>query len=528
MLRLETFGAPALIDESGRPVVPQRRRLALLALLAVAGERGMSRDKVIACLWPESSTENARHALDQLLYFLRRQLPVSPVAGVDPLRLDGAVVRADVAEFSASLAAGDASTAVALYRGPFLDGFFVAGASEFERWAERERSRLAAEHARALRELAGQAEELGQRTAEIDYWRRLTESDPLSGRAAADLVRALAAVGDWAGASRAAREHAARVREELPGAPGIDLEGLVERLREERLAAGRPQPVAESGERYRIERELGRGSVATVYLARDRRFDRLVALKLLRPAVATATDARRFRREIAVLARLYHPHILQLYDSGVRDPGAGPAGLYYVMPYVRGESLRHRLQREVQLPVADAVALARDVAEALAYAHGQGVVHRDIRPENILLEAGHALVADFGIAGVLESAGGDKLSLSGVVLGMPGYMSPEQATGTRGVDGRSDLYSLGAVLYEMLAGEPPFTGATRQAVAARQATGQIPRLRTIRPDVPESLERVILTALAPRAEDRFSGAEAFAAALGGLGSVRVHSTETPH
>jgi serine/threonine-protein kinase len=515
MLRLETFGAPALTDESGRPVVPQRRRLALLALLAVAGERGMSRDKVIACLWPESPAENGRHALDQLLYFLRRQLPVSPVAGVDPLRLDGAVVGADVAEFSACLAAGDAAAAVALYRGPFLDGFFVAGASEFERWAERERSRLAAEYSRALRDLAGQAEVLGRRTAEIDYWRRLTESGPLSGRAAADLVRALATAGDWAGALRGAREYAARVREELPDAPEIDLEGMLARLREERLAVERPPAMVEGRERYQIERELGRGPVATVYLARDRRFDRLVALKLLRPAVATATDARRFRREIAVLARLYHPHILQLYDSGVRNSVEGPAGLYYVMPYVRGQTLRQRLRREVQLPVAEAVTLARDVAEALAYAHGQGVVHRDIRPENILLEAGHALVADFGIAGVLESAGGEQVSLSGAVLGVPGYVSPEQAAGTRGVDGRSDLYSLGVVLYEMLAGEPPFTGGTRRAVAARQAGGQVPSLRTVRPDVPESLERVILTALAPRPEDRFSGAEAFVLALGG-------------
>jgi serine/threonine-protein kinase len=200
---------------------------------------------------------------------------------------------------------------------------------------------------------------------------------------------------------------------------------------------------------------------------------------------------------------------------GVLEPGGGPAGPYYVMPYMRGESLRQRLRRELQLPLRDAMAITRDVAEALVYAHAQGVVHRDIRPENILLEAGHALVADFGIAGVLESVGGERLSASGVVLGAAGYLSPEQARGTGALDGRGDIYSLGCVLYEMLGGEPPFTGATRAAVLARQARGEVPPLRTIRPDVPAGLERTILTALATRPEDRFPGAAEFAAALGG-------------
>ena len=255
------------------------------------------------------------------------------------------------------------------------------------------------------------------------------------------------------------------------------------------------------------------GAVATVYLARDRRLDRPVALKLLRPEVATATDARRFRREIAILARLYHPHILHLYDSGVLGPEGELAGLFFVMPYVRGESLRQRLDREGRLPVATAVSLACDVAEALAYAHGQGVVHRDIRPENILLDAGHALVADFGIAGVLESAGGDRLSASGIILGHAGYISPEQAGGAREIDGRSDIYSLGCVLYEMLGGEPPFTGASRTAVLARQTAGQVPPLRTICPEVPPPVERAILRALARQPEERFPTADEFGSAL---------------
>jgi DNA-binding SARP family transcriptional activator len=515
MLRLETFGALVLTDDAGHPVPPQRRRLALLALLAAADKRGMTRDKLIGCLWSESSAENARHALEQLLYALRRQFPASPVTGIDPLRIDPGVLWSDVAEFSARLAAGDAAGAVDLYRGPFLDGFFLTGAPEFDRWVERERARYGAEHGRALRMLAGQAEAQGQHTTEIDLWRRLADSDPLGERAAADLVRALVAAGDVAGAARAARAFMRRVREELPGAPVTDLELVLERLRGRQPPSTSSGPIepGESPGRYAIERELGRGSAATVYLARDRRFDRPVALKVLRPEIATATDARRFRREIAILARLYHPHIVQLFDAGAHAKDGDPPGLYYVMPYVPGESLRQRLRREVQLPLRDAVDIASDVAGALAYAHGQGVLHRDIRPENILLEAGHALVADFGIAGVLERAGGDWVSASGVVLGVAGYMSPEQALGLGNLDARSDVYGLGAVLYEMVAGEPPFTGATSTAVVARQAQGDVPSPRTARPDLPVALERVIRTALEKQPEARYPSAAAFAAAL---------------
>ena len=509
MLRLETLGGVTLFDGDGRPLAPQGRRLALLALLGVAGNRGVTRDKLVAYLWPESAPEKARHSLEQLLYSVRRQLPAGLLVGIDPIRLDPVQVTTDIADFAARLAEGDLGGAVALYRGPFLDGFFLDDAPEFERWAQRERERWAGEHVRALRALAAQAEVQGRHTAEIEIWRELSAANPLDERAATDLVRALAATGDWVGASRVARDYGARARGELPGEPVRDLEALVERLHRERD----PDSPAEERGRYVIERELGRGSSATVYLARDRRFDRPVALKILRPEVATATDARRFRREIAILAHLYHPHILQLFDSGVLGPNDGPSGLYYVMPYVRGESLRQRLRREGRLPIPDAIEIACDVAEALAYAHGQGIVHRDIRPENILLEPGHALVADFGIAGVLESAGGDRLSASGLVLGVPAYASPEQGRGDKNVDGRSDIYSLACVLYEMIGGEPPFTGATKTAVLARHLNDAVPPLRTICPEVPSGIERAILRALAKRPEERFPAADGFAVAL---------------
>jgi serine/threonine-protein kinase len=271
----------------------------------------------------------------------------------------------------------------------------------------------------------------------------------------------------------------------------------------------------EAGERYVIERELGRGTVATVFLARDRKHDRPVALKLLRPEIASTTDAKRFKREIGILARLHHPHILQLHDSGVLELADGRAGLFYVMPYARGESLRERLDREVQLPVAEAVRLACEVADALSCAHAQGIVHRDIRPENILLESGYALVADFGIARVLETSGGAGISTSGVVLGLPAYMSPEQARGSGEVDPRSDIYSLGCVLYEMLAGTPPFTGATHAAVLARHVAEAVPPLRTVCPAIPTHVEHAVLKALAKQPRQRFADAAGFAAALRG-------------
>jgi len=515
MLRLGTFGGLVLTDAAGNAVIPQRRRLAFLALLAVAGDRGLTRDKVLGYLWSESASDNARHALEQLLYSMRRQLPVAPFQGTDPLRLNTQVVSADVVEFGRAIAAGDPARAVALYQGPFLDGFYLAGAPEFEQWAEQERARLSNEHAQALRKLAAEAHALGRHTTEIDLWRQITTADPLGERAAIGLVRALVEAGDWAGALRQAREYEERVREEVPGAPPPGLVAMVERLGSERPArrggeaSGEPAP----GERYAIERELGRGAVATVYLARDRKHDRAVALKILRPEVASASDARRFSREIAILARLHHPHVLHLYDSGTLALPDGRTGLFYVMPYVRGESLRQRLEREGPLPIGDAVHLAREVADALGYAHGEGVVHRDIRPENILLEAGHALVADFGIARALEVAGGEQLSASGIVLGVAAYVSPEQARGGGDIDGRADIYSLGCVLYEMLAGTPPFTGATRAAVLARQMSDAVPSLRTVCPSVPPAIEGAVMRALAKRPKDRFATGLEFAAAL---------------
>ena len=261
-------------------------------------------------------------------------------------------------------------------------------------------------------------------------------------------------------------------------------------------------------DRYRIQRELGRGGMATVYLAEDVKHHRAVALKVLDPELAKSVGSERFLREIEISARLDHPHILPLLDSGEAD-----GFLYYVMPYVDGESLRDRLNREKQLPVGDALQIVRDVADALGYAHDHGIVHRDIKPENILLSGKHARVADFGIAFAVAAAGGERLTETGLAIGTAAYMSPEQATGSTELDGRSDLYSLGCVAYEMFAGDPPFTGTNPQALLARKAVQTAAPLRPVRPSVSAHVEKAVLVALAPVPADRFATLTDFLFAL---------------
>ncbi len=261
-------------------------------------------------------------------------------------------------------------------------------------------------------------------------------------------------------------------------------------------------------DRYVIEREVGQGGMATVYVARDVKHDRPVALKVLRPELAAVIGAERFLAEIKTTANLQHPHILPLHDSGEVD-----GMVFYVMPLVEGESLRERLSRERQLPVTEAVRIATEVAGALDYAHRKGIIHRDIKPENILLHDGQALVADFGIALAAANTGGGRMTETGLSLGTPHYMSPEQAMGERDLDGRTDVYALGCVLYEMLSGEPPFTGPTAQAIVARVMTDEPRSLTAQRRTVPPHVDAAIQTALAKLPADRFAGAADFQAAL---------------
>lgn len=269
--------------------------------------------------------------------------------------------------------------------------------------------------------------------------------------------------------------------------------------------------------RYRMEREVGAGGMATVYVAEDIRHQRGVAIKVLKPELTEALGAERFLKEIAVTAKLQHSHILPLFDSGevpAGPDGSQPSYLFYVMPYVEGESLRQRIDREKQLPLDAALDLTRQIASALDYAHREGVVHRDIKPENILIKDAQALVTDFGIALALSHAEGERLTQTGLSIGSPQYMSPEQATGEREIDARSDVYSLACVLYEMIAGDPPFSGSTAQAVVARKLTGAVPSLRPVRDTVSQGLDEVIAKGLAKVPADRYPTMALFADALG--------------
>jgi serine/threonine-protein kinase len=274
-------------------------------------------------------------------------------------------------------------------------------------------------------------------------------------------------------------------------------------------------------DRYLIERELGRGGMATVYLAHDLKHDRPIALKILNLELATTPGPERFQREIRTTARLQHPHILTVLDSG--DAGGL---LWYSMPYVDGESLRDRLRREGQLPLDDALSITREVADALGYAHSQGIVHRDIKPGNILLGRGHALVADFGIARALQAVENtEQLTATGMAVGTPAYMAPEQAGGGM-VDARTDLYALGCVLYEMLAGEPPFTGPTAQAITIKRLTDSVPSVRRVRETVPEAVELALTRALSKIPADRFATASELAHAL--TAPVVITPTSAPN
>jgi serine/threonine-protein kinase len=264
-----------------------------------------------------------------------------------------------------------------------------------------------------------------------------------------------------------------------------------------------------AADRYIIIREIGRGGAATVYLAEDVKHGRVVALKLLHQELAAELGAERFLREIHLLAQLHHPHILPLFDSGVVH-----GALYYVMPFVDGESLRGLLYRRGRLDAAEAITIVEEVADALAYAHAHNVVHRDVKPENIMLADGHALVADFGVARAIRRASGEqRMTAAGMTVGTPAYMSPEQASGEPHIDGRADQYALACMLFEMLTGAPPFIGPTAQAVIAQRFTGSVPSVRERRPELSHAIEAALRRAFSVVPAERYDDVSDFARAL---------------
>ena len=523
MIELRVLGRLSLTSTDGREVrtLPgQPRRFALFAYLAAATPSGFHRrDSLLPLFWPELDQEHARTALRQAVRVLRNTLGSGVVIsrGDEEVGLDFGQVWSDVAAFEGSIKAGEWLGAMDLYRGPLLDGFFISAASDFERWLESERARLRDAATRAARALVEQCESRGNLTTATHWARRAVGLAPNDEVLVRRLIRLLDNHGDRAGALEAYEAFRRDLSEDYAAEPAAETQVLIAAVRARAQSATsvslppvdlRARLEIGLAGRYRIERELASGRTATVFVGYDVKHDRQVALKVLNPELGSAVGPTRFLREIQFAARLDHPNIVALYESGEAD-----GLLYFVMPYVAGESLRDRLGCEPQLPIADALRIAADVAEALGYAHALGVVHRDIKPENILLADGRALVTDFGIARAITAAGSERLTETGIALGTPAYMSPEQATAEGALDGRSDLYALGCVVYEMLAGAPPFTGPTAQSILARHAVDPVARIRTVRDTVSTGVERAVLKALAKVPADRYPSAAEFARAL---------------
>ena len=523
MTELRLLGGLSLTAADGRELhdlLGQPRRFALLAYLAAATPRGPHRrDTLLALFWPELDQEHARAALRQSLHVLRGAVGAGAVAsrGDEQIGLDFGQVQCDVAAFDCAIDGGELRQALDLYRGDLLQGFFISDAPDFEHWLDTERARLRAAASRAARAMVEDCEARGNLTTATHWARRAAELAPHDEGLVRGLITLLDRHGDRAGALAAYEEFAQRLAHEFEAEPAAETQALVAAVRGRERAI--PPPTLPEvdllarlrvalADRYRVERKLPHGRLATVFLAHDLRHDRSAAIKVLHPEVAAAVGPSRFLREIQFAAQLHHPHIVPLHDSGTAD-----GLLYFVMPYLAGETLRDRLEREPQLPTGEALSIAGDVAEALGYAHGLGIVHRDIKPENILLENGYALVADFGIARAVSAAGSERLTETGIALGTPAYMSPEQGAEDGHVDGRSDLYALGCVVYEMLTGTPPFTGPTAQAILARHAVDPVAPIRTVRDTVSEGVEQAVLKALAKVPADRYSSAAEFAQAL---------------
>jgi len=489
--------------------------------------------------WAELDQARARSAVRQSLYRLRLFLGEEVVVtrGDDEVAVSDTEFWSDVQAFEAALNEGDRAAALRVYRGDLLDGFYVSDAPEFERWLHERRKHLRHSAATAALELAEQEARLNHTSAAGQWSRHARSLSPLDERLLQRVVRLLDRLGDRAGAVREYETFARRLADELELTPSPETAALADEVRGRThmvtpgsevsvpalskdpidIAARAPrgdEPEAGCGsvldDRYRLEKRIGSGGMATVYLARDLRHERNVALKLMHADVSADMGLERVLQEIQIAANLAHPHIVPLHDSG--SVAGRP---YYVMPYIDGESLRDRLERQGQLAIGDALAIARDVAEALTYAHDHGVIHRDIKPENILLSDDHALVADFGIARAASVASELRLTKAATVIGTPCYMSPEQSAGSEIVDGRSDVYSLACVLYEMLGGEPPFIGPTAHGVV-RQHIHATPRpVSDLRDTVPDTIVAAIRRALAKTPADRFDSARGFVAALEG-------------
>jgi serine/threonine-protein kinase len=532
MLRLNTFGGLVLQQDGQLHTGPaaQRRRLALLAVVAAAGRRGASREKLLSLLWPDSDPEASRHSLYQALHAIRRSLGSDEVfLGTTTLQLNPEFVTSDVSEFEEAVEQGSHEAAARLYRGPFLDGFRLESAPEFEQWQDAERMRHAREHASALEGLATAASARGDHPAAARWWRRLAAAEPVSTSAALGLIESLVAAGDRAGALQFAGVHSSLVRQHLDTEPDAAVESWIARLRSGDVpapAAPGPAPVrsrdprevaaAEIAElkraladRYQVGEKTGEGTMFLSFAARDKRDTRPVELHVLNPRLTGLGSGSRVLDALERVAALHEARIVPLRECGVMH-----GVVYFATLPVEGPSLRDRLARDRQLPLDEARRITADLLDTLVYAHGRDVRHGDLRPKHVLLGRGGIAVTGFGLVEALDIAAAGSAGSTAVTIGAPAYLSPEQLAGETAADERSDVYSLGCIAFEMLGGEPPFAGSNLGAVLSRKLTQAAPSVRSLRDSVSPPLDAFVARSLARLPADRFqSAAEAREALL---------------
>jgi DNA-binding SARP family transcriptional activator len=535
MLRLTALGGLTLLQD-GQPhqgPASQRRRLALLARIATTGKRGVTRDLLVGTLWPGGAPEQARHALEQALSAIRRALNVEALfVGTGTLQLNPTIFSCDVAEFEDAVSQHAAYRAVALYQGPFLDGFSIDGAPAYDRWIDEERARLQREYEKALEVLADAAADRNEHTVAVQWRRKLASVEPLSSRFAVGLIEAMIAAGDQAGALRSALVHEELVRQELDSEADSEVAGWIQRLRAGRvavpvraekrvnqppvapsiaLAASLPEAVTADqyrdrvtrvlGDRYAIDRTVSISTVLVTFGAKDRRRSRPVHIHVVAPGFAALADGERMVHVFERVTTLEDQHVMPILDFGV----SGDV-VYYTTDPADGLTLKDRLARERPLPIADVVRIADDMMTALAHAHSRGVRHGDLRPKHIVLKGTTAVVTSWALTDALRPKPGADAGSTVASFGAPAYLSPEQLSGESPSDERSDLYSFGCIVYEALVGEAPFRAATAQGVLSRKLSEPPPSPKAIRADVPDALDALVKRCLARHPVNRIQSA----------------------
>jgi DNA-binding SARP family transcriptional activator len=532
--RLTVLGGLGLSVDGVPYVGPaaQRRRLLLLAVLAIAGRRGMSRDKLLGFLWPDAGVEQGRQALYQALHVIRRAFGADAiVGGATALQLGTDAVSSDLIEFADALAARAYERAVADYAGPLLDGLSFDGSAELDRWVSVERARLAGEYVAALERLAVAAAARRDYSGAVQWWRRRAAAEPLSTAAAVGLIEALVAAGDRGAALQAALVHESLVRVELETEPDDAVRSWVARLKGGRepppvatpvampVSGARPGIAAERvreqlartlAGQYVVDRRLTVGSVTATYAATEARGGSPVHLHVIHPHVAAHVSADHFVRTVRRAIGVDDARLLRLLDVGADDDV-----VFYVTAPPSGPTIRDRLAADGALAIDEVVRVSRAIALALAALHRQGLAHGDLRPKHVHLMAPDAVVAGHAVPQALfaPSADGPSATDTAVTIGAPAYMSPEQLADGARPNARSDVYSFGCLVYEMLTGEPPFGGGGGSAAAARKLTQPAPSPRQVRDRVPDALDLVVRTCLARIPADRYGSADDLVAAL---------------